>query len=395
MKNKSIHQLLFGLILILTQTVAWSFNIYSPTGEPIPEKMNQEESRLNLLNSRTNEVVASHGRYAMVRDTLFLGTTGTNERSKQWFADATIWLSTLDYVVSAFQTSSIDTLATASVRNQIRTQINKAYVDFQKLAKEAMVIRLISKQSLTELGKIRRIEAPFVTDFDFPILFFIEKVTTLEDGVITVNNTLNNTFIKSTNLAITKTREASELLLKNAVLNTQYSAIVAQLEMMQSALLAESIFAPYYADLLDLKLSINTLVNDSMVYKAKARLTEMEALALMATTALNNAGIPATEVQNSIVQINDLLGKAQNSVALIMTTPAAAVLRLYRTTTKTPALLCKYPYGQKKYNCQLLKSLGGLLDQDIMTMPEVDLRVLENAMKDVLDGPLGSATGGI
>ncbi|MFV2054859.1 MAG: hypothetical protein ACC707_00265 [Thiohalomonadales bacterium] len=384
---------LFGLLIIILQFPVYAFEIYSPTGEPVPAQMDQEEARLNILNSRTNEVVFAHGNYAITRDNLFLGNDGILMQSKAWYSDASVWLALLDSIVTSFQTNNISQLAQFSVRNKLRTQINSAHTEFLRLSSSAASIRSKSQSALNTLADVRRFPAQFVTDFDAPIVGLVARANQLEDAVIAINNTLNISFISATKLALSRTHQISELLLKSAVLNTQYAAIQGDLKMMESVLLAENIVAPLYAELLEIKIKINTLVNDSMPFNANSQLAIMQTKSTQAIATINSAGIGATEAQSGIDRINALLFKAQNSVSLIMNAPEAAIVSLYRKLAGIPVLYCRYPIGQKKFNCPLMKSLGGLTNADIYAMTPADLRYFEDSIKRVYDGPI--TIGGI
>ncbi|MBI3776891.1 MAG: hypothetical protein HY273_15340 [Gammaproteobacteria bacterium] len=383
---KKEFQGLASAVLMTLSVSAGAANLFDANGNPIPAAMDNEQARLNQLNRRADEVIEAHGRYMLVRDNYFYGTTGINNLSNAWFTDATAWLNAMGLIVQQLSTN-VASLSTLNGRVTLQTQVSSAYTNYVKLRDSANRVQTKCYEALAEMQNIRRFPGNFITDYGPHTDLLVGEVNKLEASITDIKNSLDAALVANSQYALSKTKEVSDILIKNAAL--QAPDLQLALADVAKMYLAEQVVTPLRQEIFNLRLQIASLKIKRRTFTANDLLTQMTSKVAAAIVIINQSAMADADKLNAATDLNGLVAQATNDVKYLMAYAKTNVYRFYLDTQNQIAPLCQVATYQLQYNCQLLRGLIGLDSTSFTAMTMGDLKLMETSLTEVYSGPTG------
>jgi len=391
MKN---HLLLSYLFLISSSCYSIDVNevMFDPN-DPKPAHLDLEESKLNLLNRRADDIIKVNGIYEIVRDQYYFGQNGVVNRTENLYEQKIVpWLSKVTRAKTIVNNAT--DLTDKVILEDLKSLLNEITYELPSIVSEMSDINLRARLGLELLKIVDPFPNNFIDEYHHQTSSLNRVLSDLVSGL--------DQHIKATNTeksdSLINVLNESRSVFDDFILKKQleYPNLEIALGTARETIFYYSTIPSMISDLSGLKRSIMLMIQNDKRFSADKRIQEFE-----------DSLEEHKQTISSLLMSDQLKQKAINEIDSIETALVKVVESsdlqysryerlesLYVSTMNQYARLCRYERMRKRINCNILRSISGLDRLTITNNLTYDEgQALEKALIAVHSGPILGTEG--
>lgn len=360
--------------------------------DAVRAQQDEKQASLNQRSVRAAEVADAHGRYILVRDTMYHGPNGVRTLSEEFYTSAAQWIQGWSSVLTIL--SRAPDLSRPDVRQALKDEVARQSAAWATLNAMGTSLRTRNAEALTAIAKVPRFPAGYVPQYDQPLAFLNSQIKNLADAISSTSVVYNDVTRAGMADILSQTQRAIELALRVAL--TSAPELQAAVTRVQNLFRAEREIEPRLKHVTDLYAQLTRLTTGGRYFAAQDTLTVFLADATRAENEIRSMNFAPEFSSGALTMIANLKSMAQGLVSstFVGNSKADIISGLFTIEGSNLAGMCRDPELRKRVNCELFRTVFSIPIASLQTMTDAELRNIENQIARIEAGPLaeGSVT---
>lgn len=355
------------------------------------QELDIKQAKLTDKSKALDEISISFGQYVILRDQTLNGTDGFYSQSKQWFADASAFMTAWNPLLIALDGSRLASDEEAAKATQLLSQ---QLTTLKNLLERQRLILRKGQVTSQQLAAIQRIKPSRVAEFAPSAAAFNQQLDIVQEE----SNKAMAIFSEQLGSSLQALADQLDrlLTLKLQKLALEYPELKAKLKEVEQTLIGIKLVDVEVARLVSLDANLQQAFNKGRVFAAAEQHEQLKKAAAE-TMASIQAQKQLTEgvKANAVTRIQSILSSRENDLkmALGLLTQKQRFISYYRAEVIHPLTgmvrKCKATPQPKNIDCALLRSIV-FQEAQLTTLNEEQLAYLEKTIDRVKEGPVSS-----